>query len=162
MNNTIVLKGVVDEDFVNYKTPSMTLMFPKCSFKCNVDGQIFCQNAELAEQKDIIIPIDYLCERYLNNNITHAIVCMGLEPLDSIIELDSFIDMLRNRYKCDDDIVIYTGFNKDEITEQIDLLSDFKNIIIKYGRYVPGQIPHLDDVLGVELASNNQFAERIS
>ena len=30
----IILKGIIDEDFVNYRVPSMTLMFPKCSFKC--------------------------------------------------------------------------------------------------------------------------------
>lgn len=162
MNNSIVLKGVIDEDFINYKIPSMTLMFPKCSFKCNRDGNIVCQNRELAEQKDIIIPIDYLCERYLSNNITHAIVCQGLEPMDSFLELDKFIDTLRNKYYCDDDVVIYTGYNVTEIEEQVYILSDFKNIIFKFGRYIPGHEPHLDDVLGVELASNNQYAERVS
>ena len=34
----MVVKGIVDEDFVNYKVPSMTIMFPYCDFKCEVDG----------------------------------------------------------------------------------------------------------------------------
>lgn len=162
MNNTIVLKGVIDEDFVNYKLPSMTLMFPKCSFKCNKEcGDTVCQNSNLEDEKDVIIPIDYLCERYLNNPITEAIVCQGLEPLDSFLDLDNFIDVLRNKYKCDDPIVIYSGYNAYEIGEEVDLLSDYKNIIIKYGRYIPDRGPRFDDILGVELASDNQFAEEI-
>ena len=38
---------------------------------------------------------------------------------------------------------------------------NFKNIIIKYGRYIPDQEPHYDEVLGVNLASDNQYAERL-
>ena len=37
----------------------------------------------------------------------------------------------------------------------------FTNIIIKFGRYIPNQKPHYDEVLGVNLASDNQYAERI-
>lgn len=155
--DNIILKGIIDEDFVNYGVPSMTIMFPKCNFKC---GDV-CQNKELDDEKDIIIPIDYLCERYINNNITSAIVCQGLEPMDSFDDLERFIDVLRTKHKCYDDIVIYTGYDKDEIIEQVDILSDYKNIIFKYGRYVPGQEPHYDNVLCVQLSSDNQYAERV-
>jgi hypothetical protein len=41
------------------------------------------------------------------------------------------------------------------------MLWDYKNIIIKYGRYIPNQTPHYDEVLGVYLASDNQYAVRI-
>jgi len=40
-------------------------------------------------------------------------------------------------------------------------LKDFDNIIIKYGRFIPGQEKHYDEILGVYLASNNQYAERL-
>jgi hypothetical protein len=33
------------------------------------------------------------------------------------------------------------------------------NIIVKFGRYRPNQEPHFDKVLGVELASDNQYAK---
>ena len=156
--DNIVLKGVIDEDFVNYKDPSMTLMFPKCDFKC---GEDMCQNCDLIDENDIIIPTDYLCERYISNDITSAIVCQGLEPMDSFMDLENFIDTIRTKYNCMDDIVIYTGYDKDEIIEQVDILSDYKNIIFKFGRYIPDQEPHMDDILGVELASDNQYAERV-
>lgn len=158
MNNSIVLKGIIDEDFVNYKIPSMTLMFPKCNFKC---GEEACQNASLASAKDIIVPIDYLCERYINNKITGSVVCQGLEPMDSFNDLENFISTLRTRYKCLDDVVIYTGYDLSEITEKVDLLSDLKNIVLKFGRFMPDCTPHMDDVLGVMLASDNQYAERV-
>lgn len=49
MNDTIKLKGIIFEDFVNYKKPCMTLMFPKCNFKCDKEnGTILCQNKGLA------------------------------------------------------------------------------------------------------------------
>lgn len=155
---TITLKGIIDEDFVNYRVPSMTLEFPYCSFKC---GESLCQNYALSGGENIKIDLDTLCARYMSNFITEAVVCQGLEPLDSFEELLEFIDVLRNKYHCADDVVIYTGYDKDEISEQIELLSGFENIVVKYGRYLPDQKPHLDEVLGVNLASDNQYAERL-
>jgi uncharacterized protein (DUF924 family) len=63
-----------------------------------------------------------------------------------------------------DDIVIYTGHTKEEVQEReiYQYLLKAKNIIIKFGRFIPNQQPHHDKTLGVELASDNQFAERIS
>ena len=160
MSGMISLKGIIDEDFCNYKVPSMTLMFPKCSFKC---GGEYCQNSDLARAKTISVSIDDICKRYVNNPITRAVVFQGLEPFDSFTELVKFIWELRVNYACLDDIVIYTGYNKDEIVAEVDELSRLAyGIVVKYGRYIPGQKPHFDEVLGVNLASDNQYAERIS
>ena len=84
----------------------------------------------------------------------------GLEPFDSYYELVELIETIRR--KCDDDIVIYTGYNKNELSEKIEHLSTYQNIIIKFGRYIPNDKKHFDDVLGVYLASDNQYAEEIS
>ena len=74
---------------------------------------------------------------------------------DDIDELMAFICEFRNR--CNDDIVIYTGYYEDEIRSYINKLkTDFKNIVVKFGRYIPDQQPHYDEVLGVYLASDNQ------
>ena len=59
-------------------------------------------------------------------------------------------------------MAIYTGYYKNEIQDQIDVLKLYPNIIVKFGRYIPNQSPHYDKILGVELASNNQYAEKIS
>ena len=59
-----------------------------------------------------------------------------------------------------DDIVIYTGYYKEEIIDKVNLLNQLGNIVIKYGRYIPNQEKHYDGILGVNLASNNQYAER--
>ena len=160
LNGKITLKGVVDEDFVNYKVPSMTLMFPKCTFKC---GKDLCQNSDLAKAKNITVNTFSLCKRYLNNPITQAVVMQGMEPLDSWNEVQEFIWTLRISFECQDPIVIYTGYNKDEIADEIhELRMIAPNIIVKFGRFIPNQEPHYDEVLGVKLASDNQYAVKES
>lgn len=158
----MIIKDIIDEDFVNYKKPSMTIAFPYCSFKCDKEcGRAVCQNSPLINEPNIDISYDDICKRYLNNPITEAIVFQGLEPIDSISDVINLIMWFRIKYNCLDDIIIYTGFNKDEIDWVIDKLKWMDNIIIKYGRYIPDQKPHYDEVLGVNLASDNQYAERL-
>ena len=151
------IKGLITEDFVNYKKASMTIIFPYCTFKC---GKDYCQNSSLAKTPIIEISIDDLVNRYINNPITEAVVMQGLEPFDSWNDLKEFVQKLREYNN--DDIVIYTGYNKNEVIEKINELSKYTNIIVKFGRYIPNQEKHFDDLLGVYLASNNQYAEKIS
>lgn len=153
----MIVKGIITEDFINYKKPSMTIMFPCCTFKC---GTEYCQNSLLAHEADIELSIDNIVGRYISNPITEAIVIQGLEPFDSWEDLRDLIVELREKTK--DDIVIYTGYNKDEISYAVDWMHLFPNIIIKFGRYIPGHEKHYDDVLGVYLASDNQYAEKVS
>lgn len=156
----MILKGVIFEDFVNYKKPSMVLQFPKCSFKC---GESVCQNSTLALSRNIECDAKVLAEQYVNNPITEAVVMQGLEPFDSIGDVVDFISVLRDNLRCNDDVVIYTGFNEDEISSELLLLkTHFKNIIIKFGRYIPNSSERYDPLLGVKLASNNQYARKIS
>ena len=155
----IRLINVIDEDFVNYKVPSMTLMFPYCTFKC---GKENCQNYGIKNIKILEVSTKRLCDRYRDNLIADAIVCQGFEPIDSFDELYDFINTLRYEYNITDDVVIYTGYNKDEIKDQVEKLKIFPNIIVKYGRFIPDKKHHYDEILGVELASPNQYAEYIS
>jgi len=159
------IKTIVDEDFLNYKKPTMYIGTAFCDGKCCKEANIpisICQNDEWRAAQIINIPDDTIIQRYLMNDITKAICFAGLEPFQQYDEMFNFIKKLRTDYNCDDTIVIYTGFNKEEIESQVKILSQFKNIIIKYGRYIPDQKRHLDDVLGVYLASDNQYAEVIS
>lgn len=161
--SNITIKGIIDEDFVNYKVPSMTLMFPYCDFKCETDGNHFCQNSSLINEKNIIIDVGKIYKRYINNPITNAIVLQGLEPMDSWNDVNDLLFHFRIHEACFDDIVIYTGYNKEEIKDKIEYIQRmYSNIIIKFGRYIPGNNSHYDDVIGVNLASDNQYAERIS
>lgn len=155
------IKGLIDEDFVQYKVPSMTIMTCQCSFKCDKEcGMQVCQNSKLATANIIDIDNDIIVDRYVHNPITSSIVFSGLEPFDTFDEL--FLLITAFREKTDDDIIIYTGYNKEEIMDKIEILKIFNNIIIKFGRFIPNQNKHYDTTLGVELASNNQYAERIS
>lgn len=160
-DNAMKIKGLIDEDIVNYKKISMILEFPYCSFKCDKEfGKPVCQNSALAEAEKIDVDILSLISRYINNPITRSIVCQGLEPIDSWEDLLLFITEFRKR--SNDDFVIYTGYREDEIKDKIEILKQFPNIVIKFGRFIPNQKPHHDDILGVDLASDNQYAIKIS
>ena len=98
---------------------------------------------------------------YLDNPLTSAIVFGGLEPFDSYKEMVELMKEFRKH--TEDDIVIYTGYNKTEILSQVSFLSlMWKNIIIKFGRFIPNTEQHFDEVLGVKLFGDNQYAEKIS
>ena len=157
----MIINQLIDEDFVNYKLPSMYIGFPKCSFKCEKEcGMQVCQNSILATSPTIDIDADKLVNRYISNPITKAVVMAGLEPFDSFEDLYVFIYKLRE--KTNDDIVIYTGYYKYEINEQINKFKCLGNIVIKFGRFIPNQKSHFDEVLGVKLVSDNQYGERIN
>lgn len=157
------IKAIVDEDFSNYVKPAMMVAFPSCTFKCCIEAHLpisTCQNCPIYELPSFEISADEILRRYQKNAITCSFVLGGMEPLDSSDDVVTLVNTIR-KSGCDDEIVIYTGYYKNEVSNIISKLADYKNIIIKYGRYIPNQAPHFDKVLGVSLASDNQYAEKI-
>lgn len=155
------LRGLIDEDFVNYKKASMFLILPYCTWKCEKEcGIKCCQNSSVAKLPIIEIETDKLIKRYLENPLTHAIVLGGLEPLDSFDEVIELVSKFRESSQ--DDIVIYTGYKEEELNQKLEILKKYSGIVIKFGRFIPNAKHRYDEVLGVELASENQFARRIS
>ena len=158
------VRSIQDEDFVNYKKPSLFIGLGYCDWKCCKEANIpitVCQNSELAKQKEIEVSVDEIFRRYIQNPITKAIVIGGLEPMGMSGKILDLIKYFRDN-GCDDDFVIYTGFYKNEILAIITQLKKYSNIIVKFGRFIPNSQKKFDDVLGVTLVSNNQYAERIS
>ena len=91
----MTIKGIIDEDFVNYKKPAMVIEFPYCDFKCDKEcGEPICQNSSLVNEPNINISYEDIIKRYLANPITEAIVCQGLEPFDSMFDVISLILVL--------------------------------------------------------------------
>ena len=154
------VRGLIDEDFVNFRLPSMFISTAFCDFKCEKESGVrCCQNSALAAQEIVDYDTDKLISRYILNPITKAIVFGGLEPMMQYDELSDFIRCFRLDFHRDDPVVIYTGYDKTEISYQVESLRLYGNIIIKYGRFVPDSASHYDPVLGVSLASPNQYAE---
>lgn len=167
----MIVKDIQDETLQDYKEVAMLISARFCDWKCCRDaGYEICQNSEVARRKDIDIPNEVICERYLKNKVSRAIIFGGLEPMFQILDILDILELLRKKYHCNDTVIVYTGYEKEEILPQITALSDYKNVIVKYGRYVPenvpenvpGNVPHYDPILGVVLASSNQWAEKIS
>ena len=174
MKQTIIIKDIIDEDFINYKKPSMFIATSKCSFKCEKeDCNVHCQNSKIVKQSNIEMSIKKIINRYINNPLTAAIVFGGLEPFDQFEELIAFINEFRQQ--CTDDIVIYTGYTEEEINNfkyndknyletllEINKMYSKDNnssIIIKYGRFKATGDKKYDEILGIELASSNQYAK---
>ena len=167
----MLIKGIIDEDFLNYKKPSMYIATSKCSFKCDKEcGRAVCQNSKLAHDPDLKVIVQDLISRDMSNPITKAIVISGMEPFDTPEVIYEIVTALRGE-GCMDDVVIYTGYTEYELTlddsgrqevAAYNCLNHYPNIYIKFGRYVPDQDPHYDEVLGVKLASDNQYGKKVS
>jgi hypothetical protein len=158
------LKKVILEDFINYKVPSMFLITSYCDWKCCTEAHCsidICQNSKIINEPIIDISPQNLYEAYVNNDISKAIVFGGLEPM---LQIDEVIDVIKyfREQNINDAFVIYTGYYFDEIEAAICRLKKYKNIIIKYGRFIPNQKPHYDEILGINLASDNQYGSVIS
>lgn len=159
----MLIKSFKDEDFVNYKKPSMFIIMPHCSFKCDRENNcLMCQNSHLVHEPTHDVDIKMLADRYISNPITKAIVFGGLEPFDTPEDLEHFINIIRLWHGRDDDIVIYTGYTEEELQDipHFKHITSLKNIVIKFGRFRPNEEDHYDPILGVSLCSTNQYAKR--
>lgn len=154
----------VEEDFTNYKLPSMFIALGYCDWKCCKEANIpitVCQNSELVKAQDIEVPIREIFDRYINNPITKAVCIGGLEPMTVAGHVLALLDYFRT-HGCDDDFVIYTGYYPSEIPAIVTQLKKYKNVVVKFGRFIPDRPKRYDDILGVTLISDNQYTERIS
>lgn len=157
------IKTYLEESFDYYKEPVMLIASPTCTFKCCRESGLpvcVCQNSEWASQPTYEVPISMLIQMYLSNPIAHAVVFGGLEPLDSFDDVLEFIQEFRQVSQ--DEIVIYTGYVPEEVIDKINKLKEYNNIVLKFGRYIPSRPSRYDEVLGITLASDNQYGEKIS
>lgn len=155
------LKFIQEEDFTNYHKAAMFIALPYCDFKCEKEcGIKCCQNSSLVTANTIDIPISVIVNKYLNNKFTSSIVIGGLEPFKSFDEMLELVKQLR--LKTADDIVIYTGYYENEILDELQMLKKYKNIIVKFGRFRPNSMSHIDPILGVKLMNPEQYAKKIS
>lgn len=158
------VKDILPEDFINYKLPSMFISTCFCDYKCCIELGLdtgVCQNAPLTQSNNIDIPDQTIYEQFINNPITKAVVIGGLEPMIQINEVVDLIKLFRNQGE-DCPFIIYTGYYPNEIPEPLERLKQYKNIIVKFGRFIPNSKSKYDEILGVCLISSNQYAEVIS
>lgn len=155
------------DNVTDYCKPSILLVFPFCKGKCKG-----CHNAQLqklsASEYKTISPSDVI-DMYNKNEMQKAIVMAGLEPLDSIIDVEFLIHSAVANANRDIDFVIYTGYTEEELVDneyENKLLSAFNKfpqdykgkLIIKVGRFDEEQRvnDYHSKILGVNLATSNQ------
>lgn len=157
-------KNIMFDDVVNYKETSMFISACFCDWKCckEIGADIcLCQNSPAYCLKIKEIDNEKLVRKYLKLGTMHAVVLGGFEPLWNNSWNDVFEFLKCFRKSTQDPIVIYTGYHEDEVEDKIEQLKGLGNVIVKFGRYRPNQQPHHDDVLGVDLANDEQHAVKI-
>lgn len=161
------VRKLLTERFQDYKFPCMYISACWCDWKCCPDHPDICQNSPVARMPIKDIPDDEILDLYESDPITQAIVIAGLEPL---IQANEVIGLIRRAVERNirTTFIIYTGYTADEAQAAgfHDMLcttgfGSGVNVVIKYGRFIPGRQPHLDSLLGVELVSDNQYARQI-
>ena len=126
------VKTIVDEDFTNYKKPAMFIGTISCGGKCCIEAGI---------------PLS-VCQ----NDGWRA---------SAPISIDDEQLCLRYLNNPLTESIVFGGLEPlEQFDEWIQQLATYGNVIVKFGRYIPNQKHIFDEVLGVELASDNQYAER--
>ena len=156
--------GLKPNDVVNYRHPSLFVGMGTCNWKCCIEAGMdksLCQNSELALAPKHEVAAIELCNIYNTSKLDEALVIGGLEPLD---DMDGLLDLVGAfDVNCTGDIVIYTGYTEEEkqnvIVDEILPLIKRNHLIVKFGRFVPNQEKHYDTILGVDLASDNQYGK---
>ena len=134
----------------------------KCTFKCDKESNCqVCHNYALSKNTPKVFYIKDLINDYLSQDLSKSVTFQGLEPLDTLKQHLWFIYHFRKISS--DPIYLWTGYNEEECEDLIYLIKKMKweNIIIKFGRFIPNRPHKYDEVLGVELSSDNQYARRI-
>lgn len=150
----MLVKTILPEDYVNYKKPALFISSSRCDGNCPN-----CQNQFLKDQTTLNIDNKRLVKLFIDNPLTEAIVLAGLDPFASFEDTLEFYKELRKESPTTT-VVIYTGQYPTQLEREINsLVSIGGPLIIKFGDYREGDKPHFDELLGIELASDNQYAE---
>lgn len=161
---SIKVKDIKPEVFQDYKKCSMFIGVSTCDFKCCKEASLpcsTCQNFGINAQEDIIVDYEDILKMFKKSLLSEAVVIGGLEPFLQVDEVVQLIRYFRDR-GVKNDFVIYTGYYPEEINKNtLEVLKKLENVIIKYGRYIPNKPNRFDEVLGVSLASDNQYAVKL-
>lgn len=172
------IRAIKPDDFTNYHDPegwsSLFVGMGACDWKCCIAAGIpieTCQNSELARAPIVEVDATDLLRRYALES--GSVVVGGLEPFNDMGSLKelatayrNFVDYIDSEKTELDKFVVYTGYNPDEVIDSVEeiynIVKTRLTFIVKFGRFVPGHKPHADKVLGVDLASDNQYARVIT
>lgn len=160
---TIRLKEIT-EVFQDYKKAALFLGVCFCDWKCCKESGLplsTCQNYSWSNNEIVEVSFNSIVNRIKGNLLTDAVIIGGLEPLIQINEVVQLISYIRQQ-GLKNDIVIYTGYYDYEIEDNTLLELKKYNVLMKCGRYKPNKIPFFSTLLGITLASDNQYVLKLS
>ena len=153
------VKDVV-EVFQDYKKSAVLFSMCYCDWKCCKEAGIdVCHNLPIAKQENVKLTFSDALS-IVNNSVTDAVLFGGLEPLLQSEEVTHLIRYFRE-HGVKKDIVVYTGYYIEEIDKDVLESLTQCHVILKCGRFIPNRPSKFDDVLGVTLASDNQYGVQL-
>jgi organic radical activating enzyme len=165
----MLVRKIIRDDNVNYKRTALFVGIGDCDWKCCKEAGMnasMCQNSELAKVSAWKMTANECLDVVVHRkSFEQSVVIGGLEPFRDMNSLLELCRAVSSRCEFVDwDVVIYTGYYYNEIVEEVELIKESvgnHRLIIKFGRYDPALPPVKDSILGVELASSNQYAKII-
>jgi hypothetical protein len=136
-----------------------------CDFKCVKEAKakglefMECHNHEFINKEKYEMSTDEVLTKIQGNPFIECIILSGLEPMDCFKSVSDFISEFRE--KSDMEIVIFTGYYANEVTDKLKTLKRYDNITFKFGRYDPSAKPRYDEVGKVTLISGNQYFSKL-
>jgi pyruvate-formate lyase-activating enzyme len=133
-----------------------------CDWKCLKEQNLplsTCQNSHTCDIGNKEIELKELVARFNDNVLSECVIWAGLEPMLQFEEMLCFINEFRKTNN--EEVIIFTGYYPEELKWHIEKLKSFSNLIIKFGRYIKNSKPIRDNLLKIELVSENQFSKRI-
>jgi len=156
----------------DYKKFAIYLPTTFCTLKCmtelkqreiKLEEHEECHNHKLLGCNTIELSTLDIKTKYIDNNpLVECVILSGLDPMDDFDNSIKFIKEFRELDK-KMEIVIFTGYEPEEIMDKINLLKeiDNRNITFKFGRFRPDLKPRYDEVGEVTLISGNQYFKNI-
>ena len=112
----IKLKGLVDEDVVNYRKTSMFIIFPSCDFKCEKEcGRAVCQNSSLAKAPILSYDDKEIIEEN-SKSLIEAIVNMKNGSVITIELEDGCVEYITRTKWFDTNLIIVGGIGRIKTT----------------------------------------------
>ena len=148
-----------------------TLLELAKQYQCKEDNDIILAvvNGKLRELPRLInkpceIKFLTIADKAGKKTYVRGLVLLMLKSLYEVVgeeNIDKFLVefALGTGYYCE--VFAKVKLNQ-EIIDKVNWLKNYDNIVVKFGRFIPGHQKRFDEVLGVELASDNQHAEVIN
>lgn len=150
MSQLIHYKGIEEERMQDAPFIGALLLAVDCHNNC--PG---CFNQYLRNEPTLTAPAFVIMQAVKSNPFHQGIILGGLEWTEQPQEM---IELIVSAKRYELEVMLYTHYTKEEFLTMFPVLRQ-SGIYVKFGEFKIGEESH--DSMGVTLASNNQYIEKL-